>query len=63
MTLCRKYEFTYRTIILTNTISIQNSTRCFDKCLQLWSPSVFPAMLYERRSIQKMDSDIPKCQA
>jgi len=63
MTLYGEYEVTYRSIISTYTISVQLSTRYFDKCLQLWFPSVFPAMVYESRSIQKMDSDIPKYQA
>jgi hypothetical protein len=63
MTLYGKYEVTYRTIISTNTISIQQSTRCFDKCLQSWFPTVFPVMIYESRSNHKRDSDIPKYQA
>jgi hypothetical protein len=63
MTLYGKFEVTYKTIISTNTISIQQSTRCFDKCLQLWFPSVFLAMVCESRSIQKIDSDISKYQA
>jgi hypothetical protein len=62
MTLYGKCEVTHRTIISTNMFLIQQSTRCFDRCLQLWFPSIFPATVYESRSIQKMDSDIPKYQ-